>query len=129
MNDIYINWEPLKDIPRVLYCEGIHDDYEGFRILLVGEDERSPILRIKFDSARSYKNSDEGDLLKTIASINNPGRSSLFLVENSSWIKWFHEETYGIHKNKNFKHFAIYTPNDCIDVMSEFAPIVEWLNL
>lgn len=129
MDDIYKNWEPLKDIPRILYCEGIHDDYEGFRILLTGEDERSPMLRIKFDAVRFYKNSDEGDLLRTIASINNPGRSSLFLVENSSWIKWFHEETCDIHKNKNFKHFAIYTPNDCIDVISEFDPTVEWLNL
>jgi hypothetical protein len=127
MENIYKKWEPLKDIPRRLYCEGIHDDYEGFRILL-RENDRSPVLRIMFDTVRSYRKSDEGDLLRTIASINDPSRSSLFIVDNSSWVKWFHEETYDIHKDRDIKHFAIYTPDDCIDVLSEFEPKVEWLN-
>lgn len=127
MENIYKKWQPLKDIPRVLYCEGIHDDYEGFRILL-RENDRSPILRIMFDAVRSYRKSDEGDLLRTIASISDPGRSSLFTVENSSWVKWFHEETYDIHKDRDIKHFAIYTPDDCVDALSEFEPKVEWLN-
>lgn len=128
MKNVFKKWEPLKNIPRILYCEGIHDDYEGFRILLVGENERSPVLRIMFDAARSYRNADEGDLLKTIASMDDPGSSSLFIVDNSSWVKWFHEETYNIHKGRDIKHYAIYTPNDCIDVLSEFEPRVEWLN-
>lgn len=127
MESIYKNWEPLENIPRILNCEGIHDDYEGFRILL-RENDRSPVLRIMFDAVRSYRKSDEGDLLRTIASINDPGRSSLFIVDNSSWVEWFHEETYDIHKDRDIKHFAIYTPDDCIDVLSEFEPKVEWLN-
>jgi hypothetical protein len=127
MENIYKNWKPLKDIPRTLHCEGIHDDYEGFRILL-RENDHSPVLRIMFDAVRFYKKSDEGDLLRTIASINDPGRSSLFIVDNSSWVKFFHEETYNIHQDRDIKHFAIYTPDDCIDVLSEFEPKVEWLD-
>jgi hypothetical protein len=76
MENFFKKWEPLKNIPRILYCEGIHDDYEGFRILLIGENERSPVLRIMFDAARSYRNTDEGDLLKTIASMDDPGRNN-----------------------------------------------------
>jgi hypothetical protein len=127
MENIYKNWEPLKNIPRKLCCEGIHDDYEGFRILL-RENNYSSVLRILFDAVRSYKWSDESDLLKTVASINDAGRSSLFIVDNSSWVKWFHEETYDIYKDSDIKHFAIYTSDDCIDVLSEFEPKVEWLN-
>ena len=126
MKNIYNIWKPFEDIPRTLYCEGIHDDHEGFRILL-RENECSPVLRIMFDAVRSYRNSDEGDLLRTVASINDPGRSSLFKVDNSSWVEWFHEETFDIHKDREIKHFAIYTPNDCIDVLSVFEPKVEWL--
>lgn len=128
MENIYKNWEPLVNIPRILHCEGLHDDYEGFRILL-RKDNYSPVLRILFPTTRFYKKSDEGDLLRTIASINDPGRSTLFMVENSSWVKWFHEETFDVFKDKDIKHFAIYTPDDCIDVLSEFEPKVEWLNL
>ncbi|MDD1617269.1 MAG: hypothetical protein CG439_2414, partial [Methylococcaceae bacterium NSP1-2] len=123
MENIYKNWEPLKNIPPRLHCEGIHDDYEGFRILL-RENYHSPVLRVLFDAVRSYRWSDEGDLLRTVASINNPSRSSLFKVDNSSWVKWFHEETYDIHKERDIKHFAIYTSDDCIDVLSEFEPKV-----
>ncbi|MBN0987334.1 hypothetical protein [Amphritea pacifica] len=126
--ELFKIWTPLDNIPRVLYCEGIHDDYEGFRILLKGEDEKDSTLRLKFSQARAYRKFDEGDILRTIESIDNPGKSSLFLVENSRWLDWFLEDGYKINENMGIKHYAIYTPTDCIDILSEAEPEVEWLN-
>lgn len=128
MENIFVRWDPLDDIPETLNCEGIHDDYEGFRILLKDAGGSGAVLRIKFDFLRSYRKSDEGDLLKTISNNRHIGKSTLFLVENSSYVNWFHEETIGIHLNRVIKHYAIYTSNDCIDVLSDAEPIVEWLN-
>lgn len=128
IEDEYKKWEPLINIPTILYCEGIHDDCEGFRILLSEESNARYILRIKFDFVRIFRKADEGDLMRTIAARPAIGESTLFLVENSSLIKWFHDETFSIHTKRNIKHFAIYTPNDCIDVLSDVDPIVEWLN-
>lgn len=120
------DWTPLDNIPKVMYCEAIYDDYEGFRILLKGEEESSPTLIFEFNNARAYRKLDEGDILRTIDSIDNPGRSSLYLVDNSSWLEWFIEDGYGINKDSKIKHYAIYTPTDCIDILSEAPPNVYW---
>lgn len=126
MGNIYKNWTPIDNIPQRLYCEGIHDDYEGFRVLL-RENDKTPILRIMFDFVRVYRKLDESDLLRTVASIKIQKKTPLFIVDNSSLVEWFNEESYGIYKDKDIKHFAIYTSNDCIDILSEFEPKVEWL--
>lgn len=51
MNDeIYEPLELFPKLPQPKYVEGIHDDYEGFRILLRGEDLASPMLRLMFNA-------------------------------------------------------------------------------
>lgn len=126
--DIYQKWAPIEGIPARLYCEAMHDDYEGFRILLKGESAESSVLRVAFDPALAYRNIDEGKLLKTISKIENPGSTTLYTVANSSWVDWFKAESSGILKGKEIAHYAIYTPNDCIDVLAEYEPKVEWLD-
>lgn len=128
MKNKYLKWNPLEGIPSHLSCEGIYDDYEGFRILLKGDETTAAMLRITFDAASAYRNIDEGDLLRTITAVKDTGKSSLYTVENSSWIEWFREESLGKHSKTRFIHYAIYTENDCIDVITEFEPEVEWLN-
>lgn len=126
--DQYKKWIPLEKIPSRLHCEGLHDDYEGFRILLKGDDPNSSMLRITFNAVLVYRNIDEGDLLLTIQTRPDLGHSALFTVENSTWLEWFHGESCEIHERETIVHYAIYTSNDCIDVLSAFEPTVEWLN-
>ncbi len=126
-NEIYKKWLPIEGAPKKLYCEGIHDDYEGLRILLKGEEAQSSILRLSFDSVFAYRNIDEGYLLRTLNKMDNPGESTFYIVENSTWIEWFNEESYGTLENSKITHYAIYTPNDCIDLLTEYEPKVEWL--
>lgn len=119
-------WIPVEGVPEKLYLEAMHDDYEGFRLLLKGyEDQR--MLRITFDPALSYRNTDEGDLLKTINQQDLSGWS-LYTVSDSDYLAWFTEESHGIHESDDVVHYAIYTPNDCLDVLSAFPPRVEWLS-
>lgn len=125
----YKKWEPVKDIPSSLLCEGLHDDYEGFRVLLKGSGDKACTFRIVFGTALAYRNIDEGDLQKTLHSIVCTEPCSLFIVENSTWLKWFQEESYGIHDDEEIIHYAIYTENDCIDILSAYPPVVEWLNV
>nr|WP_320049945.1 hypothetical protein [uncultured Desulfuromonas sp.] len=100
-------WTPIDSLSQTLYLEGLYDDYEGFRLLLRGAGEEQRILRIAFDSALSYRNIDEGD---------------------SGFLQWFNHESQNIHKSDEVVHYSIYTPNDCLDVLSIFPPTVEWLN-
>ena len=125
----YIKWNPIDSLPDCLYLEGLHDDYEGFRVLLRGVDIHSRMLRIAFDLPLFYRNIDEGSFLKTLHAITEQERWALYTVENSSLISWFQEESYGvIYRNRQIVHYAILTPNDCIDILSEHEPHVGWLN-
>jgi len=84
------------------------------------------MLRIAFDSALSYRNIDEGDLLITMS--EELGGWSLYIVTDSGFLQWFNHESQNIHKSDEIVHYSIYTPNDCLDVLSIFPPVVEWLN-
>jgi len=122
----YKRWEPIGDIPTKLYLDGLYDDWEGFRIIL-SHYETGRMLRISFDPALSYRNTDEGDLLKTEAVAEGLFKWPLYTVENSRFLEWFHKESYEIRKDDNPLHYAIVTPNDFVDIISAFPPIVEWL--
>lgn len=121
-------WVPNIGIQKNLDVEALYDDYEGFRILLRGEDRTQPMLRIKFDAHLAYRNADEGDRWRTISEVAELKQSSLFIVENSSWAQWFCEECSGVRKQSEMIHYAIYATNDCIDVLAADDPIVEWLD-
>ncbi len=119
-------WTPINELQDDFYLEGLYDDYEGFRILLRGEEKQNKILKITFDPALSYRNTDEGDLLRTIG--KGLGDWSLFIVEGSEYLDWFNKESHDIYQSKNITHYAIYTQNDCIDILSAYHPKVEWLD-
>jgi len=125
---IFRKWEPLSDLPDEMYLEGLHDDYEGFRLLLKGASGNRKMLRISFDSSLAYRNINEGDFLKTVEDSEGLTKWCLFTVENSAYEKWFHEQSYNIHASEDIVHYAIYTPNDCVDILSAYPPQVEWLN-
>ena len=124
----FILWEPLDDLPRPMYVDAVHDDYEGFRILLRSEIPTSPVLKIAFESYLSYRNTDESYLVKIWQSMpsENIGKN-FFLVQNSAYIAFFHEMTENIYADWSVKHYAIYTISDCVDVISTVPPIVAWL--
>ncbi len=124
-----VKWEPIEKIEKEMYLEGLHDDWEGFRLLLRGVEKSSGMLRITFDPAWSYRYIDEGDYLKSLGELSKyiDGAWPLYIVENSKYIEWFNEESLGMHKDDDIVHYAIYTPVDLVDVLSAFPPKVEWL--
>ena len=48
-------WEPLPGLPEEMYLEGLHNDYEGFRLLLKGDGDQAKMLRITFDPVLAYR--------------------------------------------------------------------------
>lgn len=127
--DILKIWKPLEDLPNPMYVEAIHDDWEGFRILLRPEDQTFSMLRIEFENKLSYRNTDESYLLKIWHTTDKETLGKIFYtVENSAYIDFFNEMSTQIYSDWKLKHFAIYTVSDCIDVISTTSPIVEWLD-
>jgi hypothetical protein len=124
-----IKWEPVDNIPDRLYLEGLHDDYEGLKLLLKGENVKDRILKIQFTSHLGYRNVDESNRLKSLH--DNPLLTTkwpLFVATDDGFIDWIVDESQdSIDKRKQYKNYIICTPNDIVDVISDELPIVEWL--
>jgi len=130
LQDIYTPWKPIDSVEPVskFLVDGLHDDAEGFRILLRAEDPTQDLLRIKFENHLSYRNTDESYLLSVWDSIEkNLLGTQFFLVEQSSYIEFLHQMTGNIYEDLELIHYAIYTTSDCIDVITQQSPYVSWV--
>ena len=125
---IFEKWMPntTVDITERLYLEALHDDHEGFRLFLRGSENNSKTLKVSFSHSLCYRNTDESNLIKTLYQQNFDGWP-FFTVKNSNFLKWFLEESCGTLDTKDLMHYAVYTPNDCIDILSVETPCIEWL--
>ncbi len=123
MNDVYTPWSP-EPFPRgELFCQGIHDDDQnGLRVMLEHETGRK--LEIAFPSYAAYRNVNESFRLRTWRLNPRPLGCGLLMVQNSAWLMWLRQEAGGVLDDRPLKHYAIFTGEDCLDIATEFDPIV-----
>lgn len=130
--DILKPWKPIEGegLQDTMYVEAIHDDYEGFRILLRGENPPLRMLRVFFEGPLSYRNTRESfHMLDVSQPANHDILGKVFyIVENSSYIDYFNEMTQEIYTDWELKHYAVHGFPDWIDVISAIPPIVKWLD-
>jgi hypothetical protein len=65
--------------------------------------------------------------LRTWGELDMAQLPSLLTVEDSCWIEWFRTEAAGAFDPVKVIHYAVFTPEDCIEIVSEFPPLVEWV--
>lgn len=120
----YTLWTETIALPKNLYLQGLLDTYEGFRLILEDKEGTGAVFRVGFDSHLAYRNMDEGDRLRSLPALceTRQAEATVYLVENSEWVKWFKDENQGKYSNDNLNHWAIITPNDWVDVISFEAP-------
>ncbi len=118
--DKYQSWIPSPNVTGKVIVERLEDTDDGLSIHLrmLDNDSQSIVL---FDSYISYRNMDESYRTKTFSEVGGFD-ASLYIVKNSSWIKWLHEESLGFYTDREITHYSIITAADCIDVLSEFEP-------
>ncbi len=124
------HYEPLELFPKLAppeYVEGIHDDYEGFRILLRGEDLAAPMLRLMF-AARPlfYRVIEEGswlmpDVPESLIVALRQGHW-YFVVKNSKLLQWFTEVSQGTREGSDVRHYCICMSDQIIDVIAGQPP-------
>lgn len=120
------NWLPNDDY---IHCEGVLDDYEGFRVLASGEKAASPMYRISFDAVVAYSSIEESSSFNDAR--RSPGfgtKDCCFKVENSWYLAELHSISSGVREGDNIHHYALYFSNQCIDVLAYGEPVVENLN-
>src|SRR5699024_12208946 len=117
-------WMPVKGIATKMYYNLLVDVEEGVILNFVDEYDTKRII-VKFDgNVLSYRNTDEGSLMKMLIFLDvNYGSSfygnwSIFKAANTAYINWFLEESSGIYKPDEIHHYIFLTPHDVIEVLS-----------
>ncbi|MEM7359891.1 MAG: hypothetical protein AAF431_12395 [Pseudomonadota bacterium] len=119
----------LLPTDQYINCEGVLDDYEGFRILARGEDASSSMYRISFDAVEAYSSIDESSSFND--SRRSPGlgtKDCCFVVKDSWYLAELHQISSGLIEGDDINHYAFYFSNQCIDVLAYGKPKVENLN-
>jgi hypothetical protein len=127
----YTKWQPLSIENGKVIVNSIIDGNEGLVLNLsfpYCDNRKGKTLEVMFDSYVAYRNMDESYRAKTVSE-TGVFMDSLYIVESSSWVEWLHEESLGFYKDCNIVHYSIITEADCVDILSEFPPIVKWSNL
>ena len=106
-----------------MYCEAVHDDWEGFRIWLSPEGNERMVI-VRFPHVLFYANSDEG---KRLAHVENEEEMKFphvfWKVENSKLLAEFHRQASGTTEGLAITHYAFLSSSDCVDVLSVEEPI------
>lgn len=123
-NQVFSRWAPLADIDVKLYLEELRHDPDGLHLRLAPPRQAARMLCLFFENFLAYRSADEGDLLKTVGP--DTTGASLFTVTHSEFIDWFVDQTLGVRSSDPIQHYAIYTPNECVDILSLAPPKVWW---
>ncbi|SDC80442.1 hypothetical protein SAMN04488112_1179 [Melghirimyces thermohalophilus] len=123
-------WVPIDHIPQPIYLDSLVDGHEGIVMRFSSEDSEKKVL-VQFDGVVcSYRNTDEGRLLKTWDFLSRHYGDQfystwpLFKVKHSEYLNWFLKESAGIYEDIEVTHYVFITPHDVVDVLSTFAPRV-----
>ena len=121
---IFSRWRPAENIDTKLYIEKLCEDSTGLHLELAPPGLPHRRLHLHFDNYLAYRTANEGDLLKTIGP--DMVGATLFIVEHSEFLDWFIDQTLGVRSADPIQHYAIYTPDNCVDVLSLTPPNVWW---
>jgi len=124
--DKYRVWKPPQELPLLNFVS-LTDDRDGFRVVTTPYQAEYVItshITFHFKSVYAYRNIDESHRIGTQALLREQGvdSSNLYIVEPSSWLEWFFEEK--LIDLPWLKHFAIYTADDYIDVITPSEPTI-----
>lgn len=125
-NGFYEKWNPIPHLAdERLYVEGVHDDWEGFRIWIGSENRKAGlVVVIRFENRLLYTASDEGHRLSAVKNPEPLKFPHLFWkVSDSELVREFHRQSVGITEDRSVTHYAFLGVDDCIDVLSVEDPL------
>lgn len=123
-------WIPISGLPSKLYNDTFIDDKEGITLEFSDEKEKYKVIFTFEDGVLSYRNTDEGSLLKKISYLDQHydtdfySEWSLFKIKDSEYMKWFLEECSGIYEPNELEHYVFLTPNDVIEILTTYTPSI-----
>ena len=117
-------WEPIAGLPsgqsRIVE---LRDNADGLAIT-IGFDQPVPReLTVHFAAPLAHRRSSFEVFIR-IWSMEIP--HPWYTVENSRWIRWLHEESFGQFASASLAHYVITTSRDFIEILAPETPAVSW---
>jgi hypothetical protein len=105
----------------------VTQDIDGTVVML---ESKENFLIIKFDFVDALRICDEGRRIRTYNDAEGIQvyrkdfcGTPLYQVHNSQFYEWLVEESVGFYDD--FKHYAIITLNDIVDILTSSTPFIE----
>lgn len=136
MHEIWNRWEPVNNLAKKYYIESITERIDDkFKILLSdAEDEKKKVLISFPHGVDAHRNTNESYILSTLTSLKTHYGTefysdwTFFKVENSEYLKWISEQSYGIYEDCKFTHFCILAVDSMVDIITNYEPTVTFLD-
>jgi hypothetical protein len=134
MNEEWARWEPVPNLVNRYYIDSVHNDSNGFTIVLSEDRIVTNKVYIRFkDWVNAYRQTDETFRANLIHELHEKygakfySQWSFFKVRNSSYISWLSAESSTISDNFELTHFVVFDPNNVIDVVAGYEPTIEFM--
>jgi len=122
--ETFVPWAPIPGAPARPNprLSGLHFTQGDLVVqLLVGESDTP--ARMTFESVVAFRATDEGNKLELWAG-HDQCLGGLHLVEHSTYLRETCAESCGVLEAEELVHYAIYTDNECVDVIARRPPNV-----
>ena len=139
--NIYV-WKPVSDslstenLKGKFYIRSTSFDCDGFKIVLNKDTVPQKAILINFSGAAySYRITEKTlslHLLKAHAIVKKEEQSSawaFFKLENSEYLKWVSHQSDKISEDLKLAHYAIWTEDWVIEILSSAEPKVEFFDI
>lgn len=131
MKEKWIKWEPMGNLAHNYYVESITESLDGLRLVLFDSEKPADKILIRFaKSVDSFRRTTETftyltiDTLAEIYGTDFYEKWAFFKVENSEYLKWMSEQSYGISEERDFTHFCFLAVDSIVDVIANYEPEV-----
>ena len=115
-------WLPFPDAAQPVSIEGVVDCGDEPFYILVRQRHAPIVYRLQWDGRpHAYRNIDESYRLQLWRRFT-PGSNPFWIVRHSTWLDEFRLEAGGVCDDVTLNHYAIYTDDDCLDILSACAP-------
>nr|ELR5042317.1 hypothetical protein [Providencia stuartii]ELR5083382.1 hypothetical protein [Providencia stuartii] len=104
-----------------IQLDGFKYDLESLSLTLSRPNKS---FTLSFEWVYSFRVTGEGNLLKMQENFDGKMTTGVYKVENSSYLKWFHEQSENIHDDV-IEHYLIVTIDDVIEVITSAEPSVQ----
>ncbi|MBO1518945.1 hypothetical protein J3U76_04715 [Oceanisphaera sp. DM8] len=83
------------------------------------------IYQLQFDYLLGYRVLEGTDALEEMDDDDSGSDSQIHLITPSRFLIWFHQQSQGIHLDKDIQHYRIASWDYCVDVLAAQEPLVK----